>query len=112
VNNGTPAVIPLWAVREVIETFRRYHIVTPDWVKILTAALQQLEAVDPSKAINGRIVEVVSGLRQIIEGGLEPDVDLLERISGNTQAIISMMPAPGLPTPEDENWAFPKSTAS
>lgn len=111
-SSGTPAVIPLWDVREVVETFRRYRIVTPDWAKILTAALQELEAVDPSKAISGRIVEVVSGLRQIIEGGLESDVDLLEQISGNTQAIISMMPAPGLPTPEDENWAFPRSTAS
>jgi hypothetical protein len=112
VSGGIPAVIPLWDVREVIETFRRYHIVTPDWVKILTAALQELEAVDPSKALNGRIVEVVSGLRQIIEGGLESDVALLERISDSTQAIISMMPAPGIPTPEDEDWAFPRSTAS
>jgi hypothetical protein len=112
VSGGTPAVIPLWDVREVIETFRRYRIVTPDWVRILTTALQELEAVDPSKAMNDRIVEVVSGLRQIIEGGLGSDVDLLERISSNTQTLINMMPAPGIPTPEDEDWAFPRSTAS
>ena len=111
-SGGIPAIIPLWDVREVIETFRRYHIVTSDWVKILTAALQELEAVDSSKAMNGIIVEVVSGLRQIIEGGLGSDTDLLERISSNTQTLISMMPAPGLPTPEDEDWAFPRSTAS
>lgn len=111
-SSGTPAVTPLWDVREVVETFRRYHIVTPDWAEILTTALRELEAVDRPKAINGRIVEVVSELRQIIEGGLGSDADLLERISGNTQAIIGMMPAPGLPTPEDENWAFPRSTSS
>lgn len=111
-SSGTPVVTSLWDVREVVETFRRYHIVTPDWAAILTAALRELEAVDRPKAINGRIVEVVSELRQIIEGGLESDVDLLERISGNTQVIISMVPVPGLPTPEDENWAFPNSTSS
>lgn len=101
---------PVAEVREVVETFRHHGLVLPDWMDTVRSAIEALSGgfrfaipiVSPD--------EMVSELQQLLNEGLDSNPQLLDHLATETAQLLESARPPEVPTPSDENWAFPDST--
>lgn len=101
----------LTQVREVVETFRYHGVELPAWTISFGSAMQVLSSgtgrISPATAD-----EVVRELRQLLDGGLGANPELLAHLAVQTEELLDLTRPPGIPSPGDEDWAFPEATSA
>lgn len=97
---------PLLDVREVLETFRRNHVVQTGWADALTRAAQALDDLPATVEIRRTASWIATELRGMVAHGLQHDEEVLNLVANRTAEILNSTRVPGIPRPEDDNWEF------
>ncbi len=97
---------PLMDVRDILETFRRHHIVVDGWAEALTRAASALDHLPVELEIRASTTWIASELKKIVAHGLQYDLDKLDMVANRTAELLSSIRVPGIPRPEDESWEF------
>jgi hypothetical protein len=97
---------PLMDVREILETFRRYHIVVDGWAEVLTRAASALDQVPAELEISASTIWIASELNEIVAYGLQHDHSKLGMVADRTAELLASIRVPGIPRPEDKSWEF------
>lgn len=108
-----PTDVPLWDVRDVIESFRTCEIINPRWNAILSTAAAQLQSeAIREPASSAQLADVAHELRQLLDSGLDANRELLDHVAAVTANLVQTLRIPGIPSPDDDNWAFPEVTSA
>jgi hypothetical protein len=98
---------PIEDVHDVVETFRIYGAVEPDWEAILSGAVKVLdEQLARLRSPGEDLRELADQLHGVLERGLVPDDPALDEVAWRVDALLRMQQLAGAPKPEDEDWAF------
>lgn len=97
---------PLVDVRDVLETFRRHHVLTEDWATVLSNAAKSLDQASANMVAPPVVAHLAAQLRMLLANGLQANVETVNRVADETQRILSRTRIPGIPRPEDEHWEF------
>ncbi len=97
---------PLLDVRDVLEAFRRNHVVQTGWAETLSRAAQALDNLPTTAEVQGTATWIASELRKLVFHGLAYDEQVLSQVANRTADILNSMRVPGIPRPEDEHWEF------
>lgn len=97
---------PLVDVRDVLETFRRHHVLTEDWATVLSNAARSLDQASANMVAPPVVAHLAAQLRMLLANGLQANVETVNRVADETQRILSRTRIPGIPRPEDEHWEF------
>jgi hypothetical protein len=97
---------PLMDVREVLETFRRHHIVADGWAEMLTRAANALDYAPAEPEIRASTAWIASQLKKIVACGLQHDQNKLDMVANRAAELLSSIRVPGIPRPEDKSWEF------
>jgi hypothetical protein len=97
---------PLMDVREILETFRRHHIVVDGWAEVLTRAASALDRVPAELEIKASTTWIASELNEIAAYGLQHDQSKLNLVADRTAELLVSIRVPGIPRPEDKSWEF------
>ncbi len=101
---------PITDVRDVVETFRLYSILTSDWRERLSAAIQTLDQLPEGVRSESRVSVLVPRLRRLVDAGLAQGDPVLDEVATQVQALLHETRIPGIPRPDDENWEFEEFT--
>jgi hypothetical protein len=96
---------PIVEVRDVLESFLADRVLIADWQETLEAASRcfvQLGTLwsDPEMDDLGRRLE------SLANRGLDDEPALTQRVASDVERLLDRMRVPGVPRPEDEEWAF------
>jgi hypothetical protein len=97
---------PLMDVREILETFRRYHIVVDGWAEALTRAASALDHVPAELEIRASTTWIAGELNEIVAYGLQYDHSKLDMVADRAAELLASIRVPGIPRPEDKSWEF------
>lgn len=97
---------PLLDVRDVLEAFRRNHVVQTGWAETLSRAAQALDNLPTTVEVRSTASWIASEIRNIVVHGLSYDQQVLNQVANRTAEILNSTRVPGIPRPEDENWEF------
>lgn len=103
---------PLAEVREVVETFRHHKIVLPNWADVVSSAIEALAVPTYVQPPAVSLTEVVAELRLLLGTGLAGNPGLVDHIAVETAELLELARPAGIPSPSDENWAFPNPTCA
>jgi hypothetical protein len=106
VSDTADVAAPLVDVRDVLETFRRHHVLTEDWATVLSNAARSLDQASANVVVPPSVPHLAAQLRMLLANGLQADVETVHRVADETQRILSQTRIPGIPRPEDEHWEF------
>lgn len=94
------------AAREIVESFRQWQIVVPDWEGTLLDVVEILGSL-PSGGDRGvGVAELRGNLAQLLRTGLPNDPSGLDELSITLREIVTTVRVPGVPRPEDPAWSF------
>ena len=111
-QNAAKLAEPLVDVRDVVESFRTGHLVLPDWDTVLSQAVASLSELQPSGEVEALLPGLLPKLRQLLAVGL-PDVPrVVDEVALQVAVVLERTRVPGIPTPEDDDWAFGEASAS
>lgn len=102
---GAEVADPIVDVRDVVETFRRHGLLTPDWRHLLTSAADALEQL-PGSARSADVDRLIPRVRWLLQHGLAQGDPVLEDVSTVAERMLRQTRVPGIPQPEDEHWGF------
>ncbi len=105
-NDTAEVAAPLVDVRDVLETFRRHHVLTEDWATVLSNAAKSLDQASANMVAPPVVAHLAAQLRMLLANGLQANVETVNRVADETQRILSRTRIPGIPRPEDEHWEF------
>lgn len=97
---------PIADVRDVVETYRLYGVLTSDWRDVLTAASDALDRLPQPTRSEARIPGLVPRLRQLAAAGLRQGDPVLDEVAAHVQSLLQASRVPGIPRPDDEHWEF------
>ncbi|GAB7143019.1 hypothetical protein [Mycobacterium riyadhense] len=102
-----PAMLyePIIEVRDVLESFLADDIVLADWQDTLSAASVRLFELGVAWS-DPDVVELSRMTRQLAGEGLTGDLSLARLAANNVARLLENVRIPGVPRPEDDNWAF------
>lgn len=103
---------PLAEVREVVETFRHHKIVLPDWAHIVSSAIEALAVPTYLQPPAASLFDVVAELRILLDTGLAGNTGLVDHIAAETAELLEAARPSEIPSPDDDNWAFPDPTCA
>jgi len=106
VSDTAEVAAPLVDVRDVLETFRRHHVLTEDWATVLSNAARSLDQASANMVAPPVVAHLAAQLRMLLANGLQANVETVNRVADETQRILSQTRIPGIPRPEDEHWEF------
>ncbi|MEV7092970.1 hypothetical protein AB0M80_08975 [Amycolatopsis sp. NPDC051045] len=95
---------PIVEARDVVESYLRNRVVVAGWRLKLSEASRQFvalgeEALDADmKALGGRI--------DLLAKSDLTETDLARTVSADLERLLVEVRVPGLPKPEDDDWAF------
>lgn len=110
VSNVALPAAPLSEVRDVVETFRRLHVVQQDWADVLSKAATALDSMPDHQANLIHFDKILNELRTLLNEGFYGNENLVARIADETADMLRRAIPAGIPTPDDEDWAFPAPT--
>lgn len=96
---------PLVDIRDVLETFRRYHILMDNWAAVLSNAARTLDQA-PADMVTPTVTRLAAQLRVLVDNGLQTSTETVNSVANETQQILSATRIRGIPRPEDEHWEF------
>jgi hypothetical protein len=106
VRESAAVAEPLMDVRDVLETFRRHHIVADGWAEALTHAASVLDHVPTELEMRASTTWIASELKKIVAYGLQHDQNKLDVVANRTAELLASIRVPGIPRPEDKSWEF------
>jgi hypothetical protein len=102
---------PLLDVRDVVESFRSYHVTAPDWDETLRHAIAALSQLRALAQVNVLLAELLPDLDLLLSNGLDNSPQLVEKVATQVAHVLEGTTIPG-PTPEDDDWSFGEASAS
>jgi hypothetical protein len=102
---------PLLDVRNVVESFRSYHVTPPDWDETLRYAIAALTRLLASAQVEAALSGLLPDLDSLLTYGLDSSPQVVEKVATQVASILKGTTIPG-PTPEDADWSFGDATAS
>jgi hypothetical protein len=90
------------AAREIVESFRQWQIVVPDWEETIQDVVEVLDSL-PARV---GVAELRGDLSQLLHTGLPNDPSGLDELSTALREVVTTVRVPGVPRPEDPAWSF------
>ncbi len=94
------------AAREVVESFRQWQIVVPDWEGTLQDVVEVLGSLPSGGALQVGVDELRGDLALLLQTGLPSDPRELDDLSTALREVVTKVRVPGVPRPEDLAWSF------
>jgi hypothetical protein len=102
---------PLLDVRNVVESFRSYHVTPADWDETLRDAIATLSRLQTTAPFSTVLSELLPNLDSLLTDGLDSSLQVVEKVATQVANILKETTIPG-PTPEDDDWSFGEANAS
>jgi|SRR5580658_2685220 hypothetical protein len=102
---------PLLDVRNVVESFRSYHVTPPDWDETLRHAVVALSRLQASAQVNTVLSALLPAIDLLLANGLDSSPLVVEKVATQVANILKETMISG-PTPEDDDWSFGEANAS
>lgn len=103
---------PLVEIRDVVESFRTYHLVLPDWDTVLGQAMAALSGLEPSAQAEALFARLLPNLRLLMAEGLSGAPHVVDEVAQQVANALKQTKVPGIPAPEDDDWSFDAASAS
>lgn len=95
--------------RDAIESYRRSRIVISGWDTLLQDAVESFTRISAQRPVVGEAValaQLARTLQDVVDARLKVDRETLDQLSRALRSIVTEIRIPGIPRPEDEDWAF------
>ena len=102
---------PLLDVRDVVESFRSYHVTPPNWDDTLRHAIAALSRLQASAQVNVLPAGLLRDLGLLLTDGLDRSPQVVDKVATQVANVLEETTIPG-PTPEDDDWSFGEANAS
>jgi len=102
---------PLLDVRDVVESFRSYHVTPPNWDDTLRHAIAALSRLQASTQVNVLPAGLLRDLDLLLTDGLYRSPQVVDKVATQVANVLEETTIPG-PTPEDDDWSFGEASAS
>lgn len=96
---------PIVEVRDVLESFLQDGVCVPDWRQRLSDASRKFLEVGHHADGNIRMIELGNRLARLARSELGANA-LTSELAVEIENLLDEARVPGLPQPEDDNWAF------
>lgn len=103
---GAELADPVVDVRDVLETFRAYRVIAPDWREVLEGAAEALDRLPEDAQIPSRLPSLIIRIRQLLQSGLKVEDPVLQEAADQIAHLLRETRIPGIPHPGDEHWGF------
>jgi hypothetical protein len=94
------------AAREIVESFRQWQIVVPNWEETLHDVVEVLGSLPSGGALRVGVAGLPGDLAQLLRTGLPSDPSTLDELSTALREVVTTVRVPGVPRPEDPAWSF------
>ena len=102
---------PLLDVRNVVESFRSYHVTPPGWDETLRDAIAALSRLRAPDQVSTVLSALLPALELLLTDGLDSSPLVVEKVATHVVSILKETRIPG-PSPEDDDWSFGEANAS
>lgn len=102
---------PLLDVRNVVESFRSYHVTPPGWDETLRDAIAALSRLRAPDQVSTVLSALLPALELLLTDGLDSSPLVVEKVATHVVSILKETKIPG-PSPEDDDWSFGEASAS
>ena len=102
---------PLLEVRNIVESFRGYHVTLPGWDETLRDAIAALSRLQTTTPVDAALSGLLPNLDSLLTDGLDSSPQVVEKVATQVANILKETTIPG-PTPEDDDWSFGEANAS
>lgn len=99
----------LTEVRDVIEAYRRFELIVPDWSSRLTAAVAALQELAPTD-LRGDATELAAKVKLLITAGLPTNPSSVESVAHSTSYLLDKFNQLGVLRSESRSLEFPTLT--
>jgi hypothetical protein len=96
---------PLLDVRNVVESFRSYHVTPLEWEDTLRNAIAALSRLQGLGQFNIVPPGLLPDLALLLAGGLDRSPQVVDKVATEVANILDETAIPG-PTLEDDDWSF------
>ena len=96
---------PLLELRDVVESFRSYRVLPPDWDETLRRAMVALSRLQTSAQVDVLPAGLLPDLDVLLNDGLDRSPQIVEKVATQVADALGKTTIPG-PTPEDDDWSF------
>jgi len=103
---GAELADPVADVRDVVETFRTYGVITADWHEVLSGAAEALDRLPEDVQAASRLPVLIPRLRQLLRSGLRSEDPVLQEVADHIADLLQETRIPGIPRPDDDRWEF------
>lgn len=102
-----PALVfdPIVDIRDVLESFLVDEVLLADWRATLTSAAARLEELARAWS-DGDLLNLAGITEQLVAKSMVSDTALARTAADNAARLLEQVRIPGVPRPEDEDWAF------
>jgi hypothetical protein len=108
---ATDLADPLLEVRDVVESFRSYQVIPPDWDDTLRHAIAALSQLQALAQVNVLPAGLLPDLDLLVTDGLAGSSQVVDKVATQVADVLKETTIPG-PAPEDEDWSFGEASAS
>jgi len=102
---------PLLDVRNVVESFRSYHVTPPGWDETLRDAIAALSRLRAPDQVSTVLSALLPALELLLTDGLDSSPLVVEKVATHVVSILKETTIPG-PSPGDDDWSFGEASAS
>jgi hypothetical protein len=96
---------PLLEVRDVVESFRSYHITLPEWDETLRHAIAALSRLQALAQVTVLPAGLLPDLDLLLTDGLDRSPQVVDKVATQVADVLEQTMIPG-PTLEDDDWSF------
>lgn len=111
-QNAAELADPLVEIRDVVESFRTYRLVLPDWDTVLGRAMAALSGLRPPAEAEALFAGLLPNLRLLMAEGLGRAPHVVDEVAQQVASALKQAKVPGIPAPEDDDWSFDPASAS
>jgi hypothetical protein len=108
---ATDLADPLLGVRDVVESFRSYHVTPPDWDETLRGAIAALSRLQAQAQVNVLPAGLLPDLNVLLNDGLDRSSEVVGKVATQVANVLGETTIPG-PSHEDDDWSFGEANAS
>jgi hypothetical protein len=108
---ATDLADPLLEVRDVVESFRSYHVTPPDWDETLRRAIAALSRLQALTRVEVLPAGLLPDLDLLVADGLDTSPRVVDKVATQVADVLKETTVPG-PTLEDDDWSFGEASVS
>ena len=103
---GAELADPIIDIRDVVETFRGYGLLTSDWREALRGAIDTLDGLpDDARSASGATL-LVPRLHRLLETGLKQGDPVVDEVADHVATLLDQRRIPGISSPDTDRWEF------